>query len=106
LAALLLVIGIICFGVNMGWLADDCNKENEFNATTTTVNPHNATTTTVKLPLNPHKGDCDLEEKVQNYWTASIVFACFTLLAAVAGALAPLVCNTSEINFCTVPSAE
>jgi len=57
LAALLLLIGIIVFGVYMG--------------------KHNWLTNTY------------------NHWVASMVFACIALIASIAGAVAPFVCNKS-----------
>jgi len=75
LAALLLVIGIICLGVDMGGYANRCTAEETLNKS-------------LADKLKIHIA-CPRE----NYFIASIVFACVALLAAVAGAVAPFVCN-------------
>jgi len=65
LAALLLLIGIIIFGIELG-------KQNN---TTVTI------------------GNMRLRWSTPNAWIASIVFAAFAFIAAVAGAIAPFVCK-------------
>jgi len=70
LAALLLLIGIICLGVALGATGgpvDACKR----------------------APAVVRDAFC----KVQNYLIASMVFAIVALLAGVAGAVAPFVCN-------------
>jgi len=70
LAALLLLIGIICLGVALG-----------------------ATLGPVDLCKRATTAFRDVLCKTQNYLIASMVFAIVALLAGVAGAVAPFVCN-------------